>query len=47
VIPGVHIADPVALGVVAVVVSLLSAASLVVPVRALLRGSPMGRLRED
>jgi putative ABC transport system permease protein len=46
-IPGVRVADPVALLGVAVAISVLAASSLTVPVRALLRGSPMRRLRED
>ena len=47
VVPGVRVADPAALSFVALAVSMLSAGALVVPVRALLRGSPMRRLRED
>jgi hypothetical protein len=47
VVPGVKVADPVALWLVALVICVLSAGALVMPVRALLRGSPMGRLRED
>lgn len=47
VMPGVKVADPAALSFVAIAVSLLSAVALAVPVRALLRGSPMRRLRED
>jgi hypothetical protein len=47
VVPGVRVADPAAFSFVAIAVSLLSAGALVVPVRALLRGSPMRRLREE
>jgi putative ABC transport system permease protein len=47
VVPGVRVADPTALALVAIAVSLLSAGALIVPIRALLRGSPMRRLRED
>lgn len=46
-VPGVRIADPAALSAVFVVIALLSAVSLVVPVRGLLRGAPMRRLREE
>jgi hypothetical protein len=42
----VRVADPAALSLVALVISLLSAGALVVPIRALLRG-PMHRLREE
>jgi predicted permease len=47
VVPGVRVADPAALSFVALVISVLSAGALVVPIRALLRGSPMHRLREE
>jgi hypothetical protein len=46
-VPGVRVADPAALSLVALVISLLSAGALVVPIRALLRGAPMHRLREE
>jgi predicted permease len=46
-VPGVRIADPLALSMVALVIATLSAIALTVPVRGLLRGAPMRRLRED
>ena len=46
-IPGVKAADPAAFALVAITISVLSAAALAVPVRGLLRASPMRRLRED
>jgi hypothetical protein len=45
--PGVQAGDPAAFTLVVIVISLLSSVALVVPVRGLLRGSPMRRLRED
>ena len=47
VVPGVRAADPVAILTVAIVITVLSTVALVVPARALLRGSPMRRLREE
>ena len=47
VIPGVRVADPAALSIVAAVVVLLSAISLLLPVRGMLRRAPMRRLREE
>ena len=47
VMPGVRVADPLGLGVVSVMIGLLSAGALVIPVRSLLRGTPMQRLREE
>ena len=47
VVPGVRVADPAALALVALVISLLSAVALIVPIRTLLRESPMHRLREE
>ena len=47
VIPGVRIADPIALVSVAMAVGLLTVVALTVPARALLRGGPMGRLRDE
>jgi predicted permease len=47
VIPGVRVADPAALGLVAAVITLLSAIALAMPVRGMLRSAPMRRLREE
>ena len=47
VIPGVRVADPAALAIVAVVITLLSAIALAIPVRGMLRSAPMRRLREE
>jgi len=47
VVPGVRVAGPVAILMVAIVIAMLSTVALVVPSRALLRGSPMTRLREE
>ena len=47
VVPGVRAADPVAILTVAIVITVLSTVALVVPARALLRGSPMRKLREE
>jgi hypothetical protein len=47
VVPGVRIADPAALAIVALVMATLSAAALIGPALGLLRGAPMRRLRED
>jgi hypothetical protein len=47
VVPGVRIADPAALSIVALVIASLSAIALAAPVRGLLRGAPMRRLREE
>lgn len=46
-VPGVHVADPVALGVVTVVIVVLSALALILPVQGMLRRAPMRRLREE
>jgi ABC-type antimicrobial peptide transport system permease subunit len=47
VIPGVRVADPAAMGLVAAVITLLSAIALAMPVRGMLRSAPMRRLREE
>jgi ABC-type lipoprotein release transport system permease subunit len=47
VVAGVQAADPAALVAVAVVMTVLSAIALTVPVRSLLHGAPMRRLREE
>lgn len=47
VIPGVRVADPAALSVVAIVLALLAAIALAMPVRGMLRSGPMRRLREE
>ena len=47
VVPGVKAADPVALVVVAIAVGTLSMFALLFPTRALIRGGPMRRLRDE
>jgi predicted permease len=47
VIPGVRVADPAAFSVVAAVIVTLSSMALLLPVRGLLRRTPMRRLREE
>ena len=47
IVPGVHAADPVALTLVLLVVGTLSMFALAFPALALLRGSPMNRLRDE
>jgi hypothetical protein len=39
--------DPLALAIVSAVISVLVAVSLTLPVRGLLRGSPLSRLRQE
>jgi putative ABC transport system permease protein len=47
VVPGVQVGDPVAFIVVAFAITLISTLSLAMPVRVMLRNSPMSRLREE
>ena len=47
VVPGVRAADPIALSIVALAVGALSLVALTVPARALIRGGPMRRLRDE
>jgi hypothetical protein len=47
IVPGVRIADPVAVTLVILAITALSVTALVVPVRALVRNRPMARLREE
>ena len=47
VVPGIQAGDPVAMLTVAIGISIISALALTMPVRVMLRRSPMGRLREE
>jgi putative ABC transport system permease protein len=47
VVPGVQVADPAALSIAGAFIVTLSALSLLLPVRGMLRRAPMRRLRED
>jgi putative ABC transport system permease protein len=47
VVPGIRVGDPMAIVTVGMVISLISAAALTMPVRGMLRRSPMARLRDD
>ena len=47
VVPGIQAGDPVAVLTVAIGISIISALALTMPVRVMLRRSPMGRLREE
>jgi hypothetical protein len=47
VVHGIQVGDPIALLIVATAISLISAVALTMPVRVMLRRSPMSRLREE
>ena len=47
VVPGIQAGDPAAVLTVAIGISIISALALTMPVRVMLRRSPMGRLREE